>query len=119
MKQRKRIREWMRVPGNYPTGPRNSITDVEGVTVGHCTLHDDASGIHTGVTVIQPHAGDVFAHALTGALDGGDFGDHGTPLMTGWASARTAVQRADGAGGCRSGAKQARIYKLTGYLRPK
>jgi len=68
MKQRKRIREWMRVPGNYPTGPRNSITDVEGVTVGHCTLHDDASGIHTGVTVIRPHAGDVFAQKVPAAI---------------------------------------------------
>ena len=68
MKQRKRIREWMRVPGNYPTGPRNSITDVAGVTVGHCTLHDDTSGIHTGVTVIRPHAGDVFAQKVPAAI---------------------------------------------------
>lgn len=68
MKQRKRIREWMRIPGNYPTGPRNSITDVAGITVGHCTLHDDASGIHTGVTVIRPQEGDVFAQKVPAAI---------------------------------------------------
>ena len=68
MKQRKRIRDWMRIPGNFPPGPRNSITDVDGVTVGHCTLHDDAAGIHTGVTVIRPHAGDVFAQKVPAAI---------------------------------------------------
>ena len=68
MKQRKRIRDWMRVPGNYAPGPRNSITDVDGVTVGHCTLHDDATGIHTGVTVIRPHAGDVYAQKVPAAI---------------------------------------------------
>ena len=68
MKQRKRIRDWMRVPGNYPPGPRNSISDVDGVTVGHCTLHDDAAGLHTGVTVIRPHAGDVFTLKVPAAI---------------------------------------------------
>ncbi|WP_277185013.1 P1 family peptidase [Caballeronia sp. BR00000012568055] len=36
----------------------SSITDVPGVTVGHCTL--DAGAIQTGVTVIRPHPHDVY-----------------------------------------------------------
>lgn len=66
--QRKRIRDWMRVPGNYQPGLRNSITDVDGVMVGHCTLQDDAVGIHTGVSVIRPHAGDVFLQKVPAAI---------------------------------------------------
>lgn len=35
-------------------GPRNLITDVPGVRVGHVTLHDGE--VHTGVTaIIPPH----------------------------------------------------------------
>jgi D-aminopeptidase len=44
--------------GVLPSGPRGSIADVNGVTVGHCTL--DEGSIQTGVTVIQPHPGDVY-----------------------------------------------------------
>ena len=44
--------------GTLPTGPRNAITDVPGVTVGHCTLSDGA--IQTGVTAIRPHPGNIF-----------------------------------------------------------
>lgn len=36
----------------------SSITDVPGVTIGHCTL--DSGAIQTGVTVIRPHAHDVY-----------------------------------------------------------
>ena len=32
-----------------PAGPRGTIADVPGVTVGHCTL--DAGNVQTGVTV--------------------------------------------------------------------
>ncbi|KVT55371.1 P1 family peptidase [Burkholderia ubonensis] len=39
-------------------GPRGTIADVPGVTVGHCTL--DAGAVQTGVTVVKPHAGDVY-----------------------------------------------------------
>ena len=52
-------------------GPRNLITDVPGVRVGHVTLHDGE--VHTGVTAIIPHTGDVFhekclagAHVING-----------------------------------------------------
>lgn len=42
----------------YPHGKRNLITDVEGVSVGHCTIAD--GDIQTGVTAILPHQGDLF-----------------------------------------------------------
>ncbi len=42
----------------WPKGPENLITDVAGVTVGHCTIqHDD---INTGVTALFPHQGNIF-----------------------------------------------------------
>ena len=41
-----------------PSGPRNAITDVAGVTVGHCTLAEGA--IQTGVTAVLPHGGNLF-----------------------------------------------------------
>jgi len=51
--------------GRLPAGPRNSITDVAGVRVGHCTL--DEGAVQTGVTVIVPHAGNLFTHKLPAA----------------------------------------------------
>ena len=51
--------------GRLPAGPRNAITDVPGVTVGHCTLADGA--LQTGVTVIRPHGGDLFRDCVPGA----------------------------------------------------
>lgn len=48
--------------GALPAGPRNSISDVAGVRVGHCTL--DQGAIQTGVTVIAPHGGNLFTHKL-------------------------------------------------------
>lgn len=51
--------------GRLPSGPRNAITDVPGVTVGHCTLTDNA--VQTGVTVIRPHGGDLFRDRVPGA----------------------------------------------------
>ncbi|WP_143433070.1 DmpA family aminopeptidase [Herbaspirillum camelliae] len=51
--------------GRLPAGPRNSITDVAGVRVGHCTLDDGA--VQTGVTVIAPHPGNLFTHKLPAA----------------------------------------------------
>lgn len=51
--------------GTLPPGARNSLTDVPGVTVGHCTLiHDD---IRTGVTAVLPHADDPFQDKLVAA----------------------------------------------------
>ena len=51
--------------GRLPAGARNSITDVEGVRVGHCTL--DAGAVQTGVTVIAAHGGNLFTHKLPAA----------------------------------------------------
>lgn len=42
----------------WPHGKRNLISDVDGVTVGHVTLNDE--DIHTGVTAIFPHVGNIF-----------------------------------------------------------
>jgi D-aminopeptidase len=51
--------------GGLPAGRRNSIADVPGVTVGHCTL--DAGPVQTGVTVLMPHAGNPFTDKLPAA----------------------------------------------------
>ncbi|CAB3683685.1 Beta-peptidyl aminopeptidase BapA [Paraburkholderia sediminicola] len=51
--------------GVLPSGPRGSIADVEGVTVGHCTL--DEGAVQTGVTVIRPHCGDPFVSKVPAA----------------------------------------------------
>lgn len=45
--------------GTLPVGPRGTIADVPGVTVGHCTLDDGP--VQTGVTVVNPHPGDVYS----------------------------------------------------------
>ena len=49
---------WGFTVGSLPRGKRNKISDVPGVTVGHCTLADGS--IQTGVTALLPHPGDVF-----------------------------------------------------------
>ena len=46
-------------PGVLPTGELNSITDVEGVLVGHTTMIEGSS-IRTGVTAIRPHGGNLY-----------------------------------------------------------
>ncbi|WP_433693714.1 P1 family peptidase [Paraburkholderia phenoliruptrix] len=51
--------------GVLPSGPLNSIADVEGVSVGHCTLAEGA--IQTGVSVIRPHPGDPFIDKVPAA----------------------------------------------------
>ncbi|MGQ3099512.1 MAG: DmpA family aminopeptidase [Sphingopyxis solisilvae] len=54
-----RAREAGVVIGVLPPGPRNAITDVDGVRVGHVTI-DEGKDIHTGVTAILPHGGNIF-----------------------------------------------------------
>ncbi|MGF6997770.1 P1 family peptidase [Paraburkholderia sp. GAS32] len=51
--------------GVLPSGPRGTIADVGGVTVGHCTL--DEGAVQTGVTVIRPHRGDPFVSKVPAA----------------------------------------------------
>ncbi len=51
--------------GELPTGARNKITDVPGVTVGHCTVDTDEH--KTGVTVLLPCPENPFRHKLPAA----------------------------------------------------
>lgn len=69
--RRRRIREWGIIPGVLPTGDNNSITDVEGVKVGHVTimkgdgkLVPGKGPIRTGVTAILPHSDNIFANPV-------------------------------------------------------
>ncbi|WP_108669215.1 P1 family peptidase [Peribacillus acanthi] len=61
MKQ-KRIRDYGVKIGYLKTGKLNSITDVEGVTVGHVTLSKNE--MQTGVTAILPHQDNIFKEKL-------------------------------------------------------
>jgi D-aminopeptidase len=55
----KTARELGLIPhGRLEPGPDNAITDVPGVSVGHCSLRGE--GVFTGVTAVVPHAGDIF-----------------------------------------------------------
>jgi D-aminopeptidase len=58
LKSKKRIRDYGISIGRMTPGKLNSITDVEGVKVGHVTLND--GHIKTGVTAILPHGGNIF-----------------------------------------------------------
>jgi len=51
--------------GVLASGPTGTITDVEGVLVGHCTL--DRGAIQTGVTVLYPHAGNLYCDKVPAA----------------------------------------------------
>jgi D-aminopeptidase len=51
--------------GDFPAGPRRSIADVAGVTVGHRTI---ATGpLQTGVSVVVPHLADPYLQKLPAA----------------------------------------------------
>ncbi len=64
---RPRARDLGIVVGVYPSGPRNAITDVDGVTVGHTTIVD-GERVRTGVTAIVPHGGNLFQDKVAGAV---------------------------------------------------
>ena len=51
--------------GRMESGPRNTITDVPGVRVGHCTIDNDRH--KTGVTVILPCENDIFQEKMVAA----------------------------------------------------
>lgn len=69
-----RLRELGIKIGTLPTGQSNSLTDVEGVLVGHVTLQD-GEHIRTGVTAVVPHAGNVFWERVpAGIAVGNGFG---------------------------------------------
>lgn len=46
-------------------GPRNAISDVAGVSVGHCTIDD--GDVQTGVTVVRPHGGNPYLDRVPAA----------------------------------------------------
>ena len=53
-----RARELGLACGSLPSGVRNTIADVPGVTVGHATLIE--GDVRTGVTAVLPHGSDLF-----------------------------------------------------------
>ncbi len=60
--------------GVLPTGTLNAITDVAGVKVGHTTIIKGDS-VHTGVTAILPHSGNLFQQKVPAAIyTGNGFG---------------------------------------------
>lgn len=65
--QETNIRELGIKIGVLNTGPLNSITDVEGVKVGHQTLVD-GTDIRTGVTAILPHEENIFQQKVPAAI---------------------------------------------------
>lgn len=64
MKQ-KRIQDYGIKIGRLPSGPRNKITDVAGVQVGHSTIREGKN--RTGVTVILPGPDNAFSLKYTAA----------------------------------------------------
>ncbi|MDO4296330.1 MAG: P1 family peptidase [bacterium] len=65
VKRRKRIRDYGVNIGHMKTGPRNKISDVAGVKVGHKTVEE--GGARTGVTVILPCEDNMFVRKLVAA----------------------------------------------------
>ncbi|MDH5603747.1 MAG: P1 family peptidase [Cyclobacteriaceae bacterium] len=57
--------------GVLTPGPLNSITDVKGVKVGHYTLNE-GEDIHTGITAILPHPGNIFQQKVPAAIHVGN-----------------------------------------------
>ena len=73
---RPRAREAGIARGALPPGPRNAITDVDGVLVGHATLISGEGPlvpgrgpVRTGVTAVVPHGGDLFAEKVPAAAE--------------------------------------------------
>jgi len=68
---RARARELGVAPGIFSPGPHNAITDVSGVRVGHATVVLGDS-VHTGVTAILPHGGNLFLDRVPAAVHVGN-----------------------------------------------
>lgn len=74
LQAQKRLRDYGVNIGVLPPGKTNSITDVNGVKVGHTTLIISDS-IRTGVTAIIPHPGNIFREKVPAAIHiGNGFG---------------------------------------------
>ncbi|MEM4774832.1 MAG: P1 family peptidase [Sulfolobales archaeon] len=70
-----RVRDVLEIPyWKLRPGPRNSISDVEGVRVGHVTLIEGRGPlvpgrgpVRTGVTVVLPHSGNLYKEKVIAA----------------------------------------------------
>jgi D-aminopeptidase len=69
--QRVRVRELGIAPGTLQPGPLNAITDVAGVRIGQATIVQGDS-VHTGVTAILPHPGNLFRERVPAAIHVGN-----------------------------------------------
>ncbi|MCA9971114.1 MAG: P1 family peptidase [Anaerolineales bacterium] len=70
-----RIRDLNLLYSELPPGPHNAITDVAGVAVGHYTLirgdgawRPGRGPFRTGVTLVLPHAGNLYADKVSAAV---------------------------------------------------
>lgn len=70
-KSKARFRDLVPTFGLLTPGKLNSITDVEGVTVGHRTIRKSDS-VRTGVTVIDPGQPQLFAKKIPAAISVGN-----------------------------------------------
>jgi D-aminopeptidase len=68
---RVRARELGVAPGIFKPGGANAITDVAGVLVGHATIVQGDS-VHTGVTAIRPHSGNLYQQRVPAAIHVGN-----------------------------------------------
>lgn len=64
---RPRLRDLGFIPGHFPTGTLNAITDVAGVRIGHATVIEGET-IRTGATAVFPHGGNLFQDKVPAAL---------------------------------------------------
>jgi len=62
-----RVRDFGIRIGIYTPGEKNSITDVQGVKIGHFTIIE-GNDIRTGVTAIIPHMGNIFQEKVPAAV---------------------------------------------------
>jgi D-aminopeptidase len=70
---RGRARDYGIMVGVMKTGTLNAITDVKGVKVGQTTLNH--GNVHTGVTAVLPHDGNIFQNKVpAGIFIGNGFG---------------------------------------------
>lgn len=69
--ERSRARDLGIAPGIFRPGANNAITDVAGVLVGQTTVVVGDS-IHTGVTAILPHGGDLYRERVPAGLHVGN-----------------------------------------------
>src|SRR5499427_3061111 len=69
--QRARARDLGVKPGVFAPGTLNAITDVSGVRVGQTTVVQ-GDRVHTGVTAILPHGGNIFTDRVPAAVHVGN-----------------------------------------------